>query len=290
MSSDDPGKPHPPRTYQLGGLSPELTQRIGSGVVIGVAALALTYWSPFVFALLLLLAGVAMTWEWGRMVRGAMPDAAGIVHALAVAAAVALTVSDMAGLGIAVTLIGSIAAGALSVGSGQARLSALGVLYTGLPVISLGWLRGDEPLGFLAVLFVIVAVVVTDVAAYASGRTIGGPKLWPAVSPNKTWSGLIGGVGGACVAGALFSILSGSGNVGWLAFLGLILGAVAQAGDLAESAMKRHFGVKDSGDLIPGHGGVMDRLDGIVTASVLAAITAFTIDAFAPARALLYGS
>ncbi len=133
-------------------------------------------------------------------------------------------------------------------------------------------------------------MIVTDIAAYTSGRTIGGPKLWPSVSPNKTWSGLIGGVAAAALAGALFSWALGTGSPRWLAILGFVLGVVAQGGDLAESALKRHFGIKDSSDLIPGHGGVMDRMDGIVTASVAAAVIAFAIDAYAPARALLYGS
>jgi phosphatidate cytidylyltransferase len=179
---------------------------------------------------------------------------------------------------------------ALAIGTGRAQLSGIGVLYSALPVVALGWLRGDEPLGFLATIFVLLSVVVTDVAAYAAGRTIGGPKLWPKVSPNKTWSGLIGAVVAASIAGALFSWLSGTGSAQWLASLGGVLAIIAQGGDLAESALKRHFGVKDSGDLIPGHGGVMDRMDGIVTASIAAALIAFAIDAYAPARALLYGS
>jgi phosphatidate cytidylyltransferase len=232
-----------------------------------------------------------MSWEWGRMVRGAtLTDPAMIVHVFAVLLAVLLSASDMAGLAIASTVIGAIAVGALTFGVGNAQLSGAGVLYTGLPVVALGWIRGDEPLGFSATLFVLLSVIVTDIGAYASGRTIGGPKLWPSVSPNKTWSGLIGGVLAASLAGGLFAWVSGTGSASWLASLGLVLGLVAQGGDLAESALKRHFGVKDSSNLIPGHGGVMDRMDGIVTASVIAAIVAFAIDAYAPARALLYGS
>ena len=100
----------------------------------------------------------------------------------------------MAGLGVAAAIIGAIAVSALVYGSGRSQLSGAGVLYTALPVVSLGWLRGDEPLGFDAVLFVLLTVAVTDIAAYMAGRSIGGPKLWPEVSPNKTWSGLIGGV------------------------------------------------------------------------------------------------
>lgn len=272
-------------------LPPELSKRIVSGIVIGAIALVMTYWSPSLFTILMLVIAAAMSWEWGRMVRGAtLTDPAMIVHVFAVLLAVLLSASDMAGLAIASTVIGAIAVGALTFGVGNAQLSGAGVLYTGLPVVALGWIRGDEPLGFSATLFVLLSVIVTDIGAYASGRTIGGPKLWPSVSPNKTWSGLIGGVLAASLAGGLFAWVSGTGSASWLASLGLVLGLVAQGGDLAESALKRHFGVKDSSNLIPGHGGVMDRMDGIVTASVIAAIVAFAIDAYAPARALLYGS
>lgn len=276
---------------RVGSLPPELSKRIVSGVAIGAVALAMTYWSPALFTILMLVIAAAMSWEWGRMVRGAaLTDPAMIVHILAVLLAALLSATDMAGLAIASTVIGAIAVAALTFGVGNAQLSGAGVLYAGLPVVALGWIRGDEPLGFLATLFVLLSVIVTDVGAYASGRSLGGPKLWPAVSPNKTWSGLIGGVLAASIAGGLFAWLSGTGSASWLAGLGLVLGLVAQGGDLAESALKRHFGVKDSSNLIPGHGGVMDRMDGIVTASVIAAIVAFAIDAYAPARALLYGS
>jgi phosphatidate cytidylyltransferase len=219
-----------------------------------------------------------------------MPDSGLIVHIVSVLAAAILVARDMAGMGVVVAIVGAAAVAALSFGSGRARLSGAGVLYTALPVVALGWLRSDEPLGFLATLFVLFAVAVTDVAAFAAGRTIGGPKLWPAISPNKTWSGLLGGIAAAAVAGLLFSFVTGTGAALWLASLGFAIGLVAQCGDFAESALKRHFGLKDSGGLIPGHGGFMDRMDGVVTASIAAALIGFSIDAFAPARALLYGS
>ncbi len=271
-------------------IPPELRLRVVSGAAIGLIALAMLYWSPGAFAVLTLLVAAAMSWEWSRIVRGPMPDTGLVIHILTVLAAAILTARDMAGMGIVASIIGALAVAVLVTGSGRSRLSGAGVLYTALPVIALGWLRSDETLGFLATLFVVISVAVTDVAAYAAGRTVGGPKLWPEVSPNKTWSGLFGGIGMAAVAGALFSIISGTGGTLWLASLGLALGLVAQWGDLAESALKRHFGLKDSGDLIPGHGGFMDRMDGLVTASIAAALIGFFIDAFAPARALLYGS
>jgi phosphatidate cytidylyltransferase len=268
----------------------ELRLRIVSGSAIGIVALTMLYWSPLAFAVLTFLVAAAMSWEWGRIVRGPMPDAGLIVHVAAVLVAAVLTSQDMAGMAIVAAVIGAGAVAALLAGSDRTRLSAGGVLYTALPVIALGWLRGDEPLGFLATLFVIVAVAVTDVAAFATGRTLGGPKLWPEVSPNKTWSGLLGGIAAAAIGGALFSYISGTGGAVWLASLGLAVGLISQWGDLAESALKRHFGLKDSSGLIPGHGGFMDRMDGLVTASIAAALVGFLIDAFAPARALLYGS
>lgn len=286
MVDPAPEVPQPgPNPY----ISQELQLRIASGAVVGLIALAVLYWGSGPFAILLGAIAAAMSWEWGRIVRGGDGDLITAVHTATSIAAAGLAAFGMAGLGIAVVAIGAITASALAVGQQNVGLTGAGVLYTGLPVIALEWLRGDESFGMLAVLFVIVVVVVTDTAAYAAGRTLGGPKLWPAVSPNKTWAGLVGGVSAAAVAGALFPFVTGSGASQWLAALGLILGLVAQAGDLAESALKRHFGRKDASDLIPGHGGFMDRMDGIVTASVAAALIALAVEAYQPARGLLYG-
>ncbi|SFV33568.1 phosphatidate cytidylyltransferase [Hyphomicrobium facile] len=290
MPADNPDNQRPFLGGALDFIPYELRLRIASGVAIGVVAFAMLYWSPAAFAVLTFLIAAAMSWEWGRIVRGEMPDRALVVHIIAVFIAAVLVTNDMAGLSVLTAVVGAAVVAALAIGSGRARLSGAGVMYTALPVVALVWLRSDEPLGFLATLFVLIAVAVTDIAAYVSGRTIGGPKLWPEISPNKTWSGLLGGITAAGFAGLLFSFFTGSGTPLWLAGLGLATGLVAQCGDLAESALKRHFGLKDSGGLIPGHGGFMDRMDGIVTASVLAALIGLAIDAYAPARALLYGS
>ena len=185
-------------------LPAELRLRVASGTAIGIVAFIMLYWSPAAFAVLTFLIAAAMSWEWGRIVRGAMPDSGLIVHIVSVFAAAILAARDMAGLGILAAVVGAVAVAALALGSGRARLSGAGVLYTALPVVALGWLRSDDPLGFLATLFVLIAVAVTDVAAFVAGRTIGGPKLWPEVSPNKTWAGLLGGIAAAAVAGLLF--------------------------------------------------------------------------------------
>jgi phosphatidate cytidylyltransferase len=155
---------------------------------------------------------------------------------------------------------------------------ALGVLYTGLPAVALVWLRDMPGTGLQNVLFLLSVVWATDIFAYLSGRLFGGPKLAPSISPGKTWSGAIGGLAGALLAGAG---LAGAGLAG-LAIgpalaalpLAMALSVVAQVGDLMESGLKRRFGVKDSGRLIPGHGGLLDRLDGVLTAAPLAALLA----------------
>ena len=288
MTDPVPNAPERQNKNQM--MSRELQLRIVSGLIAGLIAVLMVYWGAVPFAILVFLIAAAMSWEWGGIVRGEGFDTAGWLHIASMAAAAILANLGLAGLGLAAVLVGAITVAAILFGGGRAQLSSAGVLYTGLPVVALGWLRGDEPLGFLAVLFILLAVAATDTAAYFSGRLLGGPKLWPAISPKKTWAGLIGGVVAAAVTGALFAKVSGSGLAPWLAALGLFLGLVAQAGDLAESALKRTFGLKDASHLIPGHGGFMDRMDGLVTASVAAALLALAIDAYAPARAVLYGS
>jgi phosphatidate cytidylyltransferase len=240
------------------------------------------------FASLVLLVALLMSWEWGRVVRGVEFDLTFLVHAAAVAIGLGLAAFGYAALGLAVLTTGSIIVVPLQFGE-RPLVSAAGVLYAGLPAVALLWLRGDEPYGFLAVLFIFAIVWATDIFAYLSGHIIGGPKLWPNVSPNKTWSGLIGGVASSTLAGALFAYYLGS-RVPALAASGFILGLIAQAGDLAESALKRRFGVKDTSNLIPGHGGFMDRMDGVVTVAVTAALFALFAGPGAPARALLFGS
>lgn len=174
--------------------------------------------------------------------------------------------SALAGLGAAAGLLGLLVRLAKVC---DARWMAGGLLYAGLPAIALVWLR-DQPQGLGFVLWVLTLVWATDIFAYFAGRTIGGPKIAPKISPKKTWSGLVGGVLGAMVVGGLvadwanfpaplFATLSGG------------LAVVSQAGDFFESWLKRRAGVKDSGTLLPGHGGIMDRVDGLVPVAVLVA-------------------
>jgi phosphatidate cytidylyltransferase len=269
-------------------ISSNLKLRLVSGIAFAALAFALTYAGPVPFAVLVLVCAMVISWEWGRLVRGVAFDLGFFVHAGAVAAGIVLAAAGYAALGLAALFIAAIILVPLYMGRG-ARLSALGVFYVGLPAIALLWMRGDEPYGFTAVLFIFAVVWGSDTAAYAAGRTIGGPKLWPRVSPNKTWAGFIGALAAGAASGAIFAALVGDADAVRLVLLGIGLAAVAQAGDLAESALKRLFHLKDASDLIPGHGGFMDRMDSLVAAATAAALLALLIDAHAPARALLLG-
>ncbi len=146
-----------------------------------------------------------------------------------------------------------------------------GGIYAVIALLGPLTLRADPLYGFSAVLFLFVIVWVTDIMGYGVGRAVGGAKLWSAVSPNKTWAGAVGGVAGALVAGLGVAISEGLSLVP-IAILAMILSIVAQAGDLFELAIKRRFGAKDTSHLIPGHGGLMDRLDGFIAAALVAAM------------------
>lgn len=158
----------------------------------------------------------------------------------------------------------------------------IGLLYAAIPCTSLTWLRGirledDTNVGVQLILFVLLCVWSTDIGAYFAGRRIGGPKLAPAVSPNKTWAGLGGGILAAAIVGGISHSYAPfpASLLGCMA-LGALLAVVAQAGDLFESWLKRRAGVKDSGTLIPGHGGLLDRIDGLTfTMPLFAALIYF---------------
>jgi phosphatidate cytidylyltransferase len=245
------------------------------------------YFGGLPFAALGAVVGVLTSIEWSRIVRDAAIDPGLVVQIFAIIIAAVLAWSGFAALAIAAVIAGSILTGLLCY-QRRPLLSAEGVLYAGLPVVALIWLREDQPNGFAAVLLILVAVVATDIAAFAFGRVIGGPKLAPAISPNKTWSGFVGGISTAGLAAAGFAQAIGADPI-MIGIAGVFLGILAQIGDLTESALKRSFGVKDSGDIIPGHGGIMDRIDGLVFASVAAGVVALALDPQAPASALLFG-
>jgi phosphatidate cytidylyltransferase len=263
--------------------------RVNSALVLVTITLLLTYSSAFAFACLIAFFVILMGWEWGRLVRGRGLDEAFAVQASASTAAALLTANGMTGAALAIMIIATGAVFALrrlTDGAQKAWWSAAGVYYAGFPAIALIWLRSDASSGWHAILFLFLVVWTTDSAAYVFGRLIGGAKLAPRISPKKTWAGLIGGVACAAAASLAFAQMVNAPGLP-LAAVGAALALVAQLGDLAESALKRLFGFKDSSGLIPGHGGVLDRLDGLVAASIAAAALAWSIDSEQPGAALL---
>jgi len=253
----------------------ELQTRVLSGVAMILIALAALWQGGFAFWALASLLAVLMTVEWGEMAeapRWQVWLAGGIAAAL-MASGLSFTDPRLIAIYpdrlIAQTfdLVG-LSAILFAVVTFRARLGA-GLLYSTLPAMALIFIREQPGQGLMLALWTLVIVWATDIGAYFAGRAIGGLKLAPKLSPNKTWAGLIGGMSAAALAGAA---LAGAASLpGLCLFLGAPLAAVAQMGDLFESWLKRLSGVKDSGKLLPGHGGVLDRLDGVVPVALLVA-------------------
>jgi phosphatidate cytidylyltransferase len=248
----------------------ELRKRIASGLVLAVLAVTTAIRGGSPFALLWAVAAVGVFWEWSAIVAvGAMPlRAAGCTGLLLAAAAV------LAGA-IAAALL-ALAAGAIFAAALAPRGSRLwgtaGAIYAGTLLLAPVVLRSDPQLGRTAILFLFAVVWATDICGFFVGRWLGGPKLAARVSPGKTWSGAGGGTLGAIAAGLVVMRTAGAGTPVATACLAAALSIVAQGGDLLESAVKRRFRVKDAGHIIPGHGGLMDRLDGFLAAAGMAAL------------------
>ena len=250
---------------------PDLKPRVAAAVGMGSVALAAAWVGGFVFAAFWWLASIVVLWEWQRLVGGGRLIERVAVGALTLALA-ALSALHNSILGVAAALI--LGAGVVGwiAGRGQGLWAAGGVLYAGALVASVGLLRVSPSFGMAAILWLFAVVWGADIAAYFAGRLIGGPKLWPSVSPGKTWAGAIVGAFAGAVLGLMLA--AWTNRLAALFWLGLATAIVSELGDLFESALKRWFGVKDSSGLIPGHGGLMDRLDAFTSASFFAAVVA----------------
>ena len=243
-----------------------LRQRILSALVLAPIAIGAVWAGSWAFVALAAVAGGLLAWEWTRLCCGRFGNAGVLLVAMAVLVAV---LGHLAPLG-AFLVIALVLCAIPMVDRAKSAATAwmiAGVIYIGLPCLALVWLReqGRETLFWL-----LCVVWATDIGAYAAGRTIGGPKLMPSVSPKKTWAGLLGGIFSAAVVGAVTGLLTDVSPSGVAEVSGGVA-VLAQAGDLAESWVKRHFGVKDSSTIIPGHGGVLDRLDGLLSTAPLVA-------------------
>jgi phosphatidate cytidylyltransferase len=255
-----------------GGGFADLGPRVASAFVLVAVAVVALYVGGDVFAAFWLIAGFAVNWEWQSLVGGERRVGRVVAGGAAVAAAAAFGRNGLAGVAaLEIAIFAAIAA--LLAGRGSRVWAAAGVVYAGVLTFSVCWLRESPELGALAIAFLFAIVWGTDIFAYFSGRLIGGPKLWPRVSAGKTWSGTIAGVVSGGLLGLATVYLGGGPALAGFPTLvvAIAAAAISQMGDLFESSVKRRFGVKDSSQLIPGHGGVMDRLDGFIFACAFAA-------------------
>jgi phosphatidate cytidylyltransferase len=244
--------------------------RVGSAAVLAPLAIVAAYFGDWPFTIFWTLAAIAVWWEWVGLVQPA-----GRYVVLATGGAVLALEALLFEIGTLSVVVMMIALGMLAtiVTAGRhALLVAGGMIYASALVIAPAVLRADLKLGFAAVLFLFAVVWGTDIAGYFAGRAFGGPKLAPSISPKKTWSGAIGGTIVAIVAALAIAHVFSIRNPAAVGLIALVLSIASQAGDLFESKMKREFHAKDASGLIPGHGGVMDRLDGFIFASVVAAL------------------
>ena len=271
-------------------------RRTASAVVLAPLALGAALVGGWVFAALCTVAAAAVLWEWSILVTGG-PDRRILAPGLpALCAAAIAAQGGAAGIACAAAALGALAAAGVTAAAphvghrstGAMFWAAGGVVYAAIVLISPIILRSDPEMGFAALAFLFATVWATDIFAYFSGRGFGGPLLAPRLSPKKTWAGVVGGLAGGVVAGVLVAYASAGTQPAAAGVLALILSIAAQGGDLLESSVKRRFGAKDTSALIPGHGGVMDRVDGLLVAALIAvAIGALRFGAAASARGLL---
>jgi phosphatidate cytidylyltransferase len=265
----------------------ELALRVASALVMAPAAILAAYLGGWWFDALWTLAAVAILWEWVGLVADPARKPLMLAAAPALAAVGAFLVTGHQDGAVAAIAI-VVAAATVTAPAGKRAWACAGAAYAGAMLAAPVTLRSDTDHGFVAVIYLFAVVWATDIAAYFAGRFIGGPKLWPAVSPKKTWSGAVGGTVAAVAAGAIVATSAGLDNQFALGFVSLGLSVLAQIGDFSESALKRRFGAKDASHLIPGHGGLMDRLDGFWAAAVAGTVLGLWRGGIhAPAQGLL---
>ena len=248
--------------------SRNLWLRLAAAAVLIPLTLGLAWLGGWWWLVLVSLVGIGLFIEWLTLV-GAPRERGIAAGGVALVVAAACVLMDRHDSAIGILAVGAIVVAVLSMR--QRIWATAGFAYAAVAVFSAMALRGETIIGFQALVFVLCVVWVTDTLGYFVGRNVGGAKLWPRVSPNKTWSGALGGFFGSLLVGAGFAF---AGYIAWLPALlvSATLSVASQLGDLFESAIKRRFGVKDSGQLIPGHGGLLDRLDGFVAAILVAVL------------------
>ncbi len=253
-----------------------LGTRIVSSVVMAALAISAAFFGGFPFFVLIAAGAAILAWEWNRMCgydRFGVPGCLLLAAVWIAAGAAAVGRPD---LGLAASLAASLLLFPLAarLGGGRAAHLAAGALYIGVPAVALLWLRGQGAEGGGFILWLFAVVWASDIAAYFVGKSVGGPRLAPRISPNKTWSGLVGGVAAGVLAGYTIALLVPEG-LDWrlVLVMSAVVAGASVLGDLVESAVKRGAGIKDAGTIIPGHGGLFDRVDGLLAAAPAAALS-----------------
>ncbi len=285
MAEAQPANEKPSGRPPVAGRS-NLTLRIVSSLVLAPLAIAAAYFGGLVFAAFWAVAALAVLWEWQTLVCADERNPVLATGALTLAGAGLLIMLERPGIAIALIALGCFGAAVLAANV-RRMWCATGLVYAAALLIAPVLLRRDTSFGFATILFLFVIVWLTDITAYFVGRAVGGPKLMPRVSPNKTWSGAIAGTVASMIGGVIVARGFDSGGLA-TAIVAFVLSVISQVGDLAESAVKRQFNAKDASQLIPGHGGLMDRLDGFVAAAVAGVLIGTAHSGFdAPARGLM---
>jgi phosphatidate cytidylyltransferase len=249
----------------------DLRARLISGagmVVLGIIAISL---GGIWFQMLAVFVTAVMIWELYRMIRPGADVAAMLMAALTASVVSGLLATDASTEFVLLFVPGAIGAALLPRERATFFLYAVAIVTAGWGLVTLRDLHGGTWLFWL-----VIVVVATDVLGYFAGRALGGPKFWPRISPKKTWSGIVAGWAGAGAVGALFLTFTDAGRD--LIWISMLLSFASQMGDIAESALKRRVGVKDSSALLPGHGGLFDRFDGLLGAALFMMLTALVVD------------
>ena len=243
-------------------------------IAVGLATAVAGEWS---FAAIVAVASVLMLLEWQTMTAISRTSPTAVLQSAAAIAAIGLAAADAPQAGLAVIGIGTIAAGAAAhMAKANIAHAAAGILCIGLPAIAAVWLRAVPEVGLANILWLYAVVWAGDSGAYAFGRSIEGPRRAPDISPNKTWAGAIGGAVASIAAGiGAAALLGGFSSILVVVVVSIVITVTSQLGDLAESIFKRSVNVKDSGNLLPGHGGALDRLDGFLAAVLIAFVIAY---------------
>lgn len=252
----------------------DLGARIASAIVLGAICFSMIFFSVGTTAIIAAVGCGIMGWEWSRISGGddpSMSAEAAVVAAGAIPPMIAYLIGPLIAsiavvLGVVLVVLVSVdkTNAVQRVGPGLAVIAVTGVCFV--------WLRSDLEFGLHVALWLPFTVIAADVGAYFAGRFVGGPKLAPKISPNKTISGAVGGQIAAVIVGAGYAAVFGLGSIALVVLLSFLTAIVSQMGDLTESALKRSYGVKDASALIPGHGGLLDRFDGLIAAILFVAL------------------